>query len=399
MTAAEKGPALPDGLRDRVLAASLRARTAGRPEPAAPEITAEEAFSRAADAFYGMLGVLTEEDWGRLALRGLDVQGLVGHLTGVEEDVHRCLAGDPLVARASHVGSTQAAADRQAGRPPAQTRAEWRRAADRTLDLVRAAGDTEVAVHGMRLPLSMLLVVRAFELWIHDNDIRQAAGLPPSVPDPSTLSLMTQAAARLLPHAAVRGGLREPTSVHLVLTGPGGGTWDIPIGNGSPAASVGIVTDAVGFCWLVANRASPDRLDPHITGDPDSAAMVLAAASSLALDLRGLGGQAEKIARPGSGWCWHGTDLDEQPQHVGLREALDNPVTPKMQDRDTGQRDSRAGRGDAHELINVATGHGEPDGADVAIPENLMERELGRAESGEDSLVKAPHLFLTHRLR
>ena len=295
MTAAEQRPALPDGLRDRVLAASLRARTAGRPEPAAPEITAEEAYSRAADAFYGMLGVLPEEDWGRVALRGLDVQGLVGHLTGVEEDVHRCLAGDPLVALTSHVESTQAAADRQAGRPPAQTRTEWRRAADRTLDLIHAAGDTgaEVAVHGMRLPLSTLLLVRAFELWVHDNDIRQAAGLPPSVPDPSTLSLMTQAAARLLPHAAARGALREPTSVHLVLTGPGGGTWDIPIGHGSPAACVGIVTDAVGFCWLVANRATPDRLDLHITGDRDRAAMVLAAASSLALDLGSLRRQAE----------------------------------------------------------------------------------------------------------
>jgi hypothetical protein len=58
MTAAEQRPALPDGLRGRVLAASLRARAAGRPEPAAPQITAAEAFSRAADAFYGMLGVL-----------------------------------------------------------------------------------------------------------------------------------------------------------------------------------------------------------------------------------------------------------------------------------------------------------------------------------------------------
>ena len=56
--------------------------------------------------------------------------------------MHRCLAGDPQVARASHVGSTQAAADRQAGRPPAETRAERRRAADRTLDLVHTAGDT-----------------------------------------------------------------------------------------------------------------------------------------------------------------------------------------------------------------------------------------------------------------
>jgi uncharacterized protein (TIGR03083 family) len=287
MTAAEHRPALPDGLRDRVLAATLRARAAGRPEPAAPEVSPAQAFGRAADAFYGMLGVLRPADWRRPALRELDIQGLVGHLTGVEEDVHRGLAGDPDVAQASHIGSTQAAADRQAGHSPAQTRAEWRRAVDRTIDLVSAGGDpgAEVAVHGMRLPLSMLLVVRAFELWIHDNDIRQAAGLPTSVPDPSTLSLMTQTAAQLLPYAAACGGLREPVSVHLVLTGPGGGTWDIPIGQSSPApAPVAIVTDAVGFCRLVANRTTPDSLDLHITGDPDRAAMVLAAASALALD-------------------------------------------------------------------------------------------------------------------
>ena len=289
MTAAEHHPALPAGLRDRVLAATLRARAVGRPEPVAPEISPAQAFSRAADAFYGMLGILQTADWRKLALRGLDVQGLVGHLTGVEEDVHRALRGDPDVAQASHIGSTQAAADRQAGRLPAQTRAEWRREVDSTLALVHAdrnPGD-EVAMHGMRLPLGMLLVARAFELWIHDNDIRHAVGLPPSVPDPSTLSLMTQAAARLLPHAVARGGLREPASVHLVLTGPGGGTWDIPIGQSPPAAApnaIAIVTDAVGFCRLVANRATPGSLDLHITGDPDCAAIVLAAASTLALD-------------------------------------------------------------------------------------------------------------------
>ena len=287
MTGAGRGPALPAGLRERVLAASLRARAAGRPEPAAPEISPAEAFSRAADAFYRMLCALQEEDWGRSALRGLDVQGLVGHLTGVEEDVHRSLAGDPEVADAGHVESTQAAATRQAGRSPARTRAEWRRAADRTIDLVRANGDfrAEVAVHGMRLPLGLLLVVRAFELWIHENDIRQAAALPRSVPDASTLRLITEAAARLLPHAAARMGLREPTTVHLVLTGPGGGPWDIRMGHSPPSpAAVEIVTDAVGFCRLVANRVPPAALDLHVTGDQGRAAGVLAAASALALD-------------------------------------------------------------------------------------------------------------------
>ena len=288
MTAEGREPTvLPAGLRERVLEASRQARAAGRSVPEIMEISPAEAFSRAVGAFYGLLCALGDDDWRIMVLRGLDVQGLVGHLIGVEDDMHRCLSGDPEVAGASHVESTQPAAVRQAGRPAARTRADWRRAADRTLDLVHAAGDpcAEVAMHGMRLPLGALLVVRAFELWTHDNDIRGAAGLPITVPDPATLGLMTRLAARLLPHAAVRTGLHEPVNVHLVLTGPGGGTWDIAVGEGPPdPVSIRIVADAVGFCRLVANRATPADLDLHVTGDPGRAAGVLAAASALALD-------------------------------------------------------------------------------------------------------------------
>jgi uncharacterized protein (TIGR03083 family) len=294
MTTTDRDPAaLPMGLRERVLAASLLARGAGQPVPAGPGISAAEAFGRAADAFYGLLCALGEEDWTKPALRGLDVQGLVGHLTGVEDDVHRGLAGDPAVAGASHVESTQAAAVSQAGRSPAQTRADWRRAADRTLDLVRAAGlaqaaddpGAKVAVHGMRLPLRALLVLRAFELWVHDNDIRRAVGLPPSVPDTPVLRLMSDLAARMLPYAATRTGLREPVDVHLVLTGPGGGTWDIAVGQSPPdPVGVAIVTGVVGFCRLAADRVTAADLDLHITGDPGRAADVLAVVPTLALD-------------------------------------------------------------------------------------------------------------------
>jgi len=288
MTAEREPAMLPEGLRTRVLAASWRARPAGRPVPDVPEISPVEAFGRAVDALYGMLCALDDADWRRPVLRGLDVQHLIGHLTGVEEDMRRCLSGDPAVAEADHVGSTQPWATRQAGQPPASTRAEWRGAAVRTLALAREQADlhAEVALHGMRLPLGALLIVRAFELWTHDNDIRQAAGLPPAVPDASTLRLMTGLAAQLLPYGAARAGLREPTKVHLVLTGPGGGTWDVVIGDTDQPepASVGIVTGAVGFCRLVANRAAPAELDLHITGDAGRAAGVLAAASALALD-------------------------------------------------------------------------------------------------------------------
>jgi hypothetical protein len=141
MSAADRDQAtLPIGLRERVMTASLLARGAGQTVPAVPEISADEAFARAADAFYGLLGALSEDGWKTQALRGLDVQGLVGHLTGVEEDTHRALAGDPAVADAEHVESTQDQAVRQAGRSPDLTRDEWRRAAEVTLELARAAG-------------------------------------------------------------------------------------------------------------------------------------------------------------------------------------------------------------------------------------------------------------------
>ena len=285
MTAADREPPLlPPGLRERVLAASLRARDAGRPVPDAPEISAAEAFSRAASAFFTALCFLSDDDWRTPVLRDLDVQGLVGHLLGVEYDVHRALAGDPAVADADHVGSTQAAAVRQAAGAPAGTRAEWRHAADRTLDLVRSAdGRAVVALHGLRLPVRTLLIVRAFELWTHENDIRRAVGWAASVPDPSTLRLMTDLAAGLLPQAGA--GLGEATDVRLVLTGPGGGTWDVTVGSGPPAAaSVAIVTDAVGFCRLAANRVTPAELDVSVTGDPARAAAVLFAVTTLALD-------------------------------------------------------------------------------------------------------------------
>ena len=288
--------AVPADLRERVLETAHRSRAAGRPVPDAPEISPAEAFSRAADALYGMLCALDDDRWRVPALRDLDVQGLVGHLIGVEEDTQRGLDGDQAVALADHVVSTQPAADRQAGRTPGETRADWRKAAELTQDRVREhieedrLGD-EVAMHGIRLPLGTLLVVRAFELWTHENDIRRATGLPPSAPDASTLRLMTDLAARLLPVGGCRTGLTTPVRVRLVLTGTGGGTWDVTLGSsqagqadGADPAALRIVLGAVDFRRLAASRVDPGELDLHVTGSPDRAADVLAATAALALD-------------------------------------------------------------------------------------------------------------------
>ena len=286
MTAPTEFPA---GLRERVLAGALEARTGGRALPHVPEISPVEAFGRAADAFLGLLTALPADAWRTPVLRDLDVQGLVGHLSGVEADVQRALDGDPGVADADHVGSTQPAAEREAGRPPEDTRRTWRAAAERTLARVSGADlDAVVRLHGMRLPLGALLVVRAFELWTHENDIRHVAGLPGRVPDTATLRLMTDLAARMLPFGVAQIADDLPLAdVHLVLTGPGGGTWDVVLGDrpAAPAASdVAIVADAVRFCRLVADRISPAELGAHVTGPSALASTVLSGAAALALD-------------------------------------------------------------------------------------------------------------------
>jgi hypothetical protein len=95
---------------------------------------------------------------------------------------------------------------------------------------------------------------------------------------------MTDLAAGFLPVGMARLGAEDiAVDLHLVLTGPGGGTWDVALGEGS-RAGVLIVADAVAFCRLVADRVTPAALDPHVQGPAGTADVVLRAAAALALD-------------------------------------------------------------------------------------------------------------------
>lgn len=284
------GPPAPSGLpaelRARVLEASLGKRPPGRATPAVPPITPWDALDRTGAALGLLLADLSDEQWRLPVLRGLDIQGLMGHLIGVEADVQRALAGDAGVADTDHVGSTQGAAEHHQGEPPASTLQAWRDALSRSL-IAFAAADPEspVAMHTMRLRAASLMVARTFELWSHDNDVRRATGRPPSVPDASTLTLMTDLAARGLPIGAARTRLRDAIALRLVLTGPGGGTWTVQLGSEAEApVEVGLVTDAVAFCRLAANRLDPGDLRVEATGEVSRVADVLAATAALALD-------------------------------------------------------------------------------------------------------------------
>jgi len=288
----------PHRLGQTVLESALAARSAGRPVGEPPPISPVEAFRRAVTAVDEVLTSLAPAEWRRPALRGLDVQHLVGHLTGVERDFHTGLtAPEGVHGDDDHVTATDPTVAAQSGRTPAETYDEWREAAAETLGALRdvegssAVIGAVVPLHGLHMPLGQLLVVRTFELWTHEEDIRRATGRALQPPDAASLRLMTDLAVAMLP--GVMGGAErsgEGRVARIVLTGAGGGTWQMHLGSSphapSPEGSVDvrIVLDAVDFCRLVANRVDPAALAAVVTGDPVLATDLFVGAASLALD-------------------------------------------------------------------------------------------------------------------
>jgi len=290
--------AAPNILGPSVFEAALAARSAGRPVDEPPAISPVEAFRRAVASLDGLLASLSPGQWHRPALRRLDVQQVVGHLTGVEYDFQAGLrTPDGPHGNPDHVASTDPLAAAQLGRSPMLTHDEWRVATTETLQVLGAVetsparlGDV-VTLHGLRMPLGPLLVVRTFELWTHEEDIRRAISRPLQAPDAASLRLMTDLAVAMLPAGMRRAGRPgDGRRARIVLTGPGGGTWQTQLGDspdGSRAdgpADVRIVVDATDFCRLVANRMDPATIATVVTGDDALARDCFTGATCLALD-------------------------------------------------------------------------------------------------------------------
>lgn len=281
----------PVALRSRVLDAAVSARRPGRNIGTGDPITAVEAYRRTMVSFDAVLSELTDAEWHLPVIRDLDIQGLVGHLIGVERQLHSALGIEPLVAIGTdHVTSTQPDALAQAGRPPSETHADWLDLLAGTVAHValldRSELERPITLHAYTVPVDRMLVVRSFETWTHEEDIRRATGRPLAAPDPGRLRLMTELAVSALPTGL--GYIARPKpgrTARIVLTGPGGGTWQASLDRTAAGATdVRIVADAASFCRLVANRLQSTTIEVDVVGDEALAADVLAGAQALALD-------------------------------------------------------------------------------------------------------------------
>ncbi|MEU5074122.1 zf-HC2 domain-containing protein [Streptomyces asoensis] len=190
--------------------------------------------------------------------------------------------------------------------PTRSVRGPWR---EQTHALVRTVsftgtgpGAMPVSYGGFELPLRDAMLDRAFECWVHAEDIAEAVDYPYAPPAPRHLHGMIDLAARMLPGtlaARRRAGLASPSrarhlvtagrpgrSLRLEIEGSGGGEWLIPLDSPGAVGSADhevahVALDDVEFCRLAAGHVSPEEAAAGQLGDREAIRDVLFAAASL----------------------------------------------------------------------------------------------------------------------
>ncbi|MCX5082394.1 MULTISPECIES: zf-HC2 domain-containing protein [Streptomyces] len=164
----------------------------------------------------------------------------------------------------------------------------------------RTSGQLAVPYGDFTLPLRDSMLDRAFECWVHAEDIAEAVDYPYEPPSPRHLNRMIDLAARLLPDSLAgrrRAGLAAPArglvaagapgrSLRLEVEGAGGGEWlislDSPGAVGSAEHEVAhVALDGVEFCRLAAGHVTPEEAAAGQDGDREAIHDVLYATASL----------------------------------------------------------------------------------------------------------------------
>jgi uncharacterized protein (TIGR03083 family) len=274
----------PRGLRDGVLDTAL----ARRRGPADPVI---DTYLSLSDEFGRAVADLPDDAHDVVTPNGLTAAQLVVHMAAQESLLAQNvgtptvddLPADDIAAR------THALLARFADRDLDDALELWRASVDANRAWALANPDRTAIWRGLGLPRDDTLLVRAFEAWVHADDLRRVAGLPEHRPDARHLARMSDLARRILPLAlALAGRAHDGRTARLVLTGPGGGDWLVPMGAGTGGVDAGeapdvtVTADVVDWCRLVGDRISPDALPVEIDGDEVLGRDLVAAAPALA---------------------------------------------------------------------------------------------------------------------
>ncbi|MFC8511538.1 maleylpyruvate isomerase family mycothiol-dependent enzyme [Streptomyces sp. NPDC057257] len=273
--------AVPAGDTPRALTAALRAR------PGAARVAPHAAAYAASVA--GLQALLPEAEgrWSTPVVHDWDVHATVAHLLAADEPLAGRLGVGARVPDAGEdvsVDWTDAWNRRTAeviaqehGRTPEETVADWAAQAAALLAAPEAR-DPEPAARattlmGVRLPVADHFVVRAFEAWIHTDDIGRALGLAVPPPPAEHLWRLVRLAVRIL------GLALGPTAPPVLFAVTGGEEWIL--GSEAEPVRAELTLDPVDFCLLVGGRHTPSEVPRRAAGDQGAVRNVLERAASL----------------------------------------------------------------------------------------------------------------------
>jgi len=290
MPAEPAADGLPPALRAATLARAMSGRRPGRPVEAAAPCDPPAAFDQTVADLDDLLHSLSDTEWGASAHSEHGrVRDLVAHLVGVERLVLRWLDPDDAVPDLpDHVAATRPVVAELVDADPRDIARQWHSAA-RAVAAAATAGDRDrpVIFHDLTISVDQLLVTRTAELWAHAIDICAATGRPLPRLDTERMAMLCNELVAAAPMAmAYRGTTAPGRAARVVLTGPAGGTFTVPLGPEPPAADpdVTIVADAVDFCRVAVRRLRPDQLNAVIEGDRALGDLVLTSIDALARD-------------------------------------------------------------------------------------------------------------------
>jgi len=280
----------PVELRDTVLALARRRREPGRSAYGTRACSPADGFARTVEDFRGLLDSLTAEEWQAVAHDHHGrVRDLVSHLIGIERLSLRWLrspAGGAIVL--DHLTATDdVVAELRDADGPSLARL-WHAAA-REVAVAAAGGDPGRPVHYHELVTDVAghLTIRTFELWGHSMDISLATDRPLLRLDDERMLALSRRFLRVAPLALeLSGRAVAGRTVRFVLTGPAGGSYDVPLHAGERPGdpSAVISADAFDVCRLAARRLDPEQLRADVDGDHALATHVLAGLGGLARD-------------------------------------------------------------------------------------------------------------------